>query len=877
MYHKMPTVQIIVTIIISVLALNVMSGEVKADDVKTVERGLLGWWKFDDGSGGEAIDSSGIGNSGDITGAEWVEGKFGRALHFGGKNAYVSVQDLEGLDESSEMTAEVWVYWEGTGKYPNIITGGNWNPGGFLMFVADNQCSFRMFKPGPAPWEPKNHAECSAAILQFKQGQWYHLAVTCKRPTMRTYVNGQPAGTADWDYPVGFSGDLRIGAWDGNGVCHNGLIDEVKIYNRALTESEIKTSYAKEANKRTEVQVSGSKPYTKLVTSVKPAITLKNRYTTLMLDKKTRVIGLVDRSTGKDIHNGDQPLVTVRAGGKEYKPSSCSYCDGKLMVDFGKSGINAVIKFDAIKGYYRAEVLSVTGSNLEKIVFMNFGVEPAKYVSGTSGLAADDEFGVCIRALTVATEVSIGGRPPRLQAFGLKRPGLIGLKAALVASPIVAMRTTLQELVRREGVPYSTLGGPFAQDAEENRGSYIFANISEANADEWIALTKRAGFTDIHFNQGWEKTLGHYEPRKDWYPNGLAGMKAIVKKIHDAGLKAGIHTLTGCIDTRDAWVTPVPDKRLAADASYTLAADMDEKSDTILTVEKPGNHDIVWTYASNGNVIRIGEELIHYSAISQEPPYGFTKCTRGAFHTKPGSHSKGAAADHLRHIYLAFYPDPFSTLVGEVADAIANVFNTGEFDEIYMDGSEGMGSNYAIGVMRDAIYKRLKRPAQIEASCWDHWSWYYHSRIGAWDHPCWGLNRFVDRHIADIPTYRQSALLGAQLGWWAIRGPSDQAHGGMPEEMEYYCGKTFAWDAPISVQGVDVGPRPWNARQNEYFTTFGRYERLRLANYFTPEVKARLREPGREFRLKQAESGFWQFVPTDYVDHRVTGLPDGSK
>ena len=59
----------------------------------------------------------------------------------------------------------------------------------------------------------------------------------------------------------------------------------------------------------------------------------------------------------------------------------------------------------------------------------------------------------------------------------------------------------------------------------------------------------------------------------------------MVRKVHAAGLKAGMHTLTGCIQPNDPWVTPVPDTRLAADR-YTLAADMDE-NDTILTVEKP--------------------------------------------------------------------------------------------------------------------------------------------------------------------------------------------------------------------------------------------------------------------------------------------------
>ena len=106
-------------------------------------------------------------------------------------------------------------------------------------------------------------------------------------------------------------------------------------------------------------------------------------------------------------------------------------------------------------------------------------------------------------------------------------------------------------------------------------------------------------------------------------------------------MKAGMHTLTGCIGTIDAWVTPVPDRRLDADAAYTLAEDMDEKADAILTAEKPQDHDIIWSYAGGGNALRIGAEIIQYAALSQAAPFGFLKCTRGAFGTRRARHRKG--------------------------------------------------------------------------------------------------------------------------------------------------------------------------------------------------------------------------------------------
>ena len=133
-------------------------------------------------------------------------------------------------------------------RYPNILTGGTWCPGGFLFFVADNGCSFRLGKPGKGPLQVgKDWAETAASFVQFTPGLWYHLAATFKRPHVQTYVNGKAVATAVWDYPIGFSGDLQIGMWGDPQTCHHGLIDEVRLYNRALTAEEVLAEFQRTA------------------------------------------------------------------------------------------------------------------------------------------------------------------------------------------------------------------------------------------------------------------------------------------------------------------------------------------------------------------------------------------------------------------------------------------------------------------------------------------------------------------------------------------------------------------------------------------------------------------------------------------------------
>jgi len=834
--------------------------------------GLLGHWKFDRGQGDVADDSSGHGHTAEIVGAEWAKGPFGTALHLTGTDSYATVPQLAGLDGSNELSVEVWVLWEAGGRYPNILTGGQWSPGGFMIFVADETCSFRMGRPGPRPGQPAHPwKETSARLVgRFETGRWYHLAATFKRPAITTYVNGQKVGSATWDHPVGYQGDLVIGRWGGQ-LGHKGLIDEVKVFNRALTAEEVQASYAAESPRRTSPSQAAYQTFSAIS---QPIAAVENDLARLEIDARGRCTALIEKRSGRNLLAGAAPMATAKVGGNTLRPAACSYADGKLHLHFDKDAATAVIGCDAKPRHFAVTVLAVQG-DVESLSFLSLAVQPGKHSSPTSGAVTDDDWGVCLRALNLQTQVSLGGSPPTLRASCTSEYGLVGSKAGLVVAPADQLRPALQDMVKAEGLPQSSLGGPWALDAEETAGSYLFAHPSLPDADRWIDLAKRGGFTHLHFN-GWCKSLGHYEPSPKLFPNGLEDLKSLVRKVHQAGLKAGMHTLTGCIQPHDPWVTPVPDPRLAADASYTLAADMDEKSDAILTAERPQAHDVIWSYSGRGNAIRIGQEIIQYSAISSEPPYGFLRCTRGAFKTRPGAHKKGERVDHLRQVYIAFYPDERATLVDEVADAIARVYNECEFDQIYMDGAEGMGGAHAIQTMRDAIYRRLKRPAIVEASCWDHWSWYYHSRIGAWDHPKWGLKPFTDLHCASIANYRRGALLQAQLGWWVVLGPSAASRAETPDEMEYFCAKTLAFDAPSSTQGIGSPAAPVNARMQEYLTMAGWYERLRRANYFSESVKEQLRQPGKDFHLVQADDGQWQLLPTDYLAHKVTGLDNGT-
>ncbi len=839
--------------------------------------GLLGDWRFDEGTGDVVADRSGHGHDGEVRGAEWVRGRFGTALHFGGHDACVAIPGLAALDGSEALTVEAWVYWEKSGRYPNILSTGSWDPGGFLIFVQDNACAFRMGKPGKAPLTGPDWAETSASFGEFQFGRWYHLVATFARPAIRTYVDGRPVGSAKWDYPVGCAGELQIGSWHNPRTCHTGLIHGVKIYNRALTPAEVLAGY--QAGATAHGPVPAGEPVDKKlpVAPPTPAVVLDNRLLRLSLDARGRVVGLVDKATGQD--HCAQPSVdfaTIRTGGASYRPSSCTYRDGQLTLQFGRSGVTAQVKVTNRDRYFVFELLSVSDAAVAEVVLGSVAVRGAKQSSAAVAWASDGEFATAVVPLNLQVEVGLhGGQQPVFSPRCERRYGLVGAKTALVGCPHRQVRPVLQEVVRASGLPYSPLGGPFALDAPENRGSYLFAVVSEANVDEWIALGRRGGFAEIHLCPWW-RTMGHYEPNPSLYPHGLAGLKQVVAKLHAAGLKVGMHTLTGCIQVDDPWVSPVPDPRLAKDARFTLAAAVGPDDKVISTVERPEGLETFWSDMSTGNTIQIGDEIIAYSGISSQPPYGFTGCTRGHWRTRRAAHAQGAAAAHLVASYQCYMPDENTTLVDELAACIAEVYNTCGFDMIYLDGSEGMRTSHAVALMKRAIFGRLKGRVLVESSSGSWGAWPFHSRVGAWDHPVWGFNRFNDLHCASLATHATGEMLPGHMGWWVVTGPSVDHAGMFPEDMEYFAGKCLGWDHSSSLQGVGAGAAPPNARQDEYLTMLGRYERLRLARYFAPNVLEQLRQPGAQFRLGQADDGAWQLRPTDYAPHKVTALDDGT-
>lgn len=202
--------------------------------------GLVAAYAMDEGTGTTTTDWAGGGLNGAIAGATWTtQGKFGSALAFDGVNDWVTVLDANTIDFTSAMTLEAWVFptANGSGSWRNVLMKER--PGGevFNLYAnADTNAPVVYVVRAALPDAPLD----ARGTSQLPLNTWTHLSVTFDNTTLRLYVNGVQAGTRAVAGPLlTSSGVLRIG---GNGVWGEffaGRIDEVRLYNRALSATEI--------------------------------------------------------------------------------------------------------------------------------------------------------------------------------------------------------------------------------------------------------------------------------------------------------------------------------------------------------------------------------------------------------------------------------------------------------------------------------------------------------------------------------------------------------------------------------------------------------------------------------------------------------------
>ena len=199
--------------------------------------GLVAAYAFDEGAGSAVVDASGHGNTGTAANTAWSgAGRFGGALSFDGKDSWVTVPEAPSLDLSNAMTLEAWVkptaldpIWRtvmvkeqpGQLVYALYANTDTHNPSGHVNGGTDRWAR----GTGPLPVDT-----------------WSFLAATYDGTTLRLFVDGNQVGDRSVsDVMAPSAGPLRFG---GNSLWpewFQGLLDNIRIYNRALSPAELQS------------------------------------------------------------------------------------------------------------------------------------------------------------------------------------------------------------------------------------------------------------------------------------------------------------------------------------------------------------------------------------------------------------------------------------------------------------------------------------------------------------------------------------------------------------------------------------------------------------------------------------------------------------
>ena len=202
---------------------------------------ITGLWLFDEGEGAVAGDSSSQDNEGQIHGASWVDGKFGKALQFDGTDDWVEVAHSASISFEKGTSFSVSLHFKGT-SVAGALAGKNyedrtqatpwyllWNGGG------DNKVTFFLRDSANTSFRPQSTSEIG-------DDQWHFVTGVANTDTGKAsiWIDGKMEADIEFNTDDGYGtaeGVFHIGRHFDRYT--NGIIDEVALYNVALNEDDI--------------------------------------------------------------------------------------------------------------------------------------------------------------------------------------------------------------------------------------------------------------------------------------------------------------------------------------------------------------------------------------------------------------------------------------------------------------------------------------------------------------------------------------------------------------------------------------------------------------------------------------------------------------
>jgi hypothetical protein len=595
-------------------------------------------------------------------------------------------------------------------------------------------------------------------------------------------------------------------------------------------------------------------------------IVFENEVARLVFTAAGELSELIDKRTGKNYAGPRKPAFELDTVDRGRVPLVRVEQDGeRLTLRFAEPAYRMVLWIKTYACYFTVLVSTAEGPGLDGLTFLTLNLAVNENFGSLLNTANRDGFSALLLTCNDQTHASSScGSHFTATARAYAAYGIGGAKAVFAALPTEHMEGCIEAIEIEQGLFHPVRDGVWLRRHPGRFASYLMTGgVTENTVDDIIELAKGC-FGCIHITDGWWEATPTYEPRRDYYPEGLKSMKAVADKVHAAGLQLGLHTMQGMVGwggrkgIRSPYVTPVADPRLKQSQQTALSADSGIEGAELAAA------DDLNAWPEKGDLF-VNGEVVRYRGREANR---FTGCTRGMHDTRRLDHPAGTAVGLLVNCFplwggCIYTPDIESTMFQEIVERLAHVFNETGADMAYFDAGEEWARNPPhwrnTGRFALEFQKRLRKPIFLGGNnLYTNLSWHAITR-GApnYDPMYFGRDEYSLRYKGTNPQNNARNLLVGDTGWFSAHPHSLSTYAVTPDELMLICLKGVAGTAPFSLQ-VSHGALYLNKRMPEMLFIIKLCDQLKREASLAAQTLVAMQ--GRQIRhtLEPGPEGTWQ-------------------
>jgi len=599
------------------------------------------------------------------------------------------------------------------------------------------------------------------------------------------------------------------------------------------------------------------------------AIALRGGGIELRVAADGKIVGVRGADEGHELLSDKLPpfFFQLTLNGKARNPTAVRLDEDAKQLEFAYSdtGITAQVAVHSCETHLRLTLRAVHGAEAERVQLLRLPLAIQGRVGRVVGVIRDGETAVGVQGLNTHTRAGAsktGWGGYLYSCAEANRGGVIGASMALFACPAAEALKRIGEIEQAEGLPHPMLDGEWNKISRTAQRPYLIIRYSVQNMADVLSLAERGGFRYVYHSNPFD-TWGHFVLHKKLFPEGDQSLRQCADMAAGKGIRLGFHTLSGFITTNDAYVTPVPDPRLGRLGSSTLAADIDAA-----VTEIPVADAAPFKQRQALGAVLMGTEIATYDRLAEGDAPKLVGVTRGAFGTTASAHRKGDDIGKLAdYNYRTLFPGIANGMMDEMTDRLVELVNATGVGMMSFDGLECLasyeaGGDYPRNRFVDRCHRRWRYDVISGASNLLHYNWHWHTRMN-WGELTQSAKMDIDFYRAKNCEFYRDNLLPAGMGWWRISPMRADCEATRLEDVEYLLSKAAGNNATHALS-TDPGILNRHGLAGRMIELVKLWDDARFGGALTEAQRERLREKGKDFRLRAVPAGGCELVPVAY-------------